>query len=204
MSDLFYYNPATIILIIINLLLSLICFFNKTIMKKLLFIPYQVVHKKDLKRVITSGFIHNDWGHLIFNMFALFSFGFGLEANIGTITFIIIYFFCLVLSHVPALLKHKNNPTYRSLGASGAISGIIFSAILFEPISKIYIYFIPFGIPAFIFGPLYLGYCIYASKMQVKDNIAHDAHFSGAISGLILTMLLFGTDIIQIWEKIFL
>src|SRR5690606_11606732 len=115
-------------------------------------------------------------------------FAFQLEAMIGSWQFGVIYFLGLILSDIPSVLKHKNDMWYNSLGASGAISAVLFSYILFQPFSTMMIIPIPIPIWAIVFGPLYLVYCVYASK-QSRDNINHDAHFFGALAGLILTII---------------
>jgi membrane associated rhomboid family serine protease len=127
--------------------------------------------------------------HLIFNMMTFFFFAFTLEAQIGSVKFGLIYFASLILSDIPTIFKHKNDFWYNSLGASGAISGVLFSFILFYPLTPLYLFFIPIGIPAVLFGGLYLLYCVYASR-QSRDNINHDAHFFGALTGIIITILI--------------
>ena len=133
--------------------------------------------------------------HLFFNMFTFYAFAFTLEQMMGSWQFGLMYFIALILSDLPTVFKHKDDFHYNSLGASGAISAVLFSYILYNPLSKIYIMFIPIGIPAVIFGGLYLIYCAYASKNS-RDNINHDAHFFGALTGLIFTVI-FVPGIIQ-------
>jgi membrane associated rhomboid family serine protease len=123
-------------------------------------------------------------------MLSYFFFAFSLEKIIGHWQFALIYISGIVLSDISSIVKNKNNISYYSLGASGAISSVLFSYILFDPMSKIYIFFIPIGIPAYIFALLYLGYCVYASKTQ-SDNINHEAHFWGAINGWLITIILY-------------
>ena len=128
--------------------------------------------------------------HLIFNMFSYYYFAFNLEATIGHWQFGLLYVLSLILSDLPTIFKHKNDYGYRCLGASGAVSAVIFSSILYHPVdSSIGIMFIPIGIPAVIFGVLYLIYCSYASK-HARDNVNHDAHLFGALSGLVITIIL--------------
>lgn len=133
--------------------------------------------------------IHADWMHLIFNMITFLSFGFALEKTVGSLNFGIIYFVSLIASDIPSVIKHRDDMWYNSLGASGAISAVLFSCILFAPFATMYIMPVPVPIWAIVFGPLYLIYCVYASR-QSRDNINHDAHFFGALSGLILTVIL--------------
>lgn len=182
-------TPVASIIFLLTILTSIYAFNEPTLYGKFMLHPYSVSRKHKVYTLITSGFIHADWMHLIFNMVTFLSFGFALERYIGSLNFGIIYFLSLIASDLPSVMKHKDDIRYNSLGASGAISAVLFSCILFFPFSKMYIMPIPIGIWAIVFGPLYLVYCAYAAK-QSRDNINHDAHFFGALSGLILTVLL--------------
>ncbi len=162
---------------------------NPAIIYKLALKPYEVIHHKSWSQVITSGFVHSNMPHLLFNMLTFFFFAFSLEQAIGSLNFIIIYFISLVLSDVTTILKQKENPHYLSLGASGAISGVVFSYILFFPQMEMMIFPLPIPIPAPIFAILYLAYCSFAGK-RAADNINHEAHFWGALSGVIITILI--------------
>jgi membrane associated rhomboid family serine protease len=127
--------------------------------------------------------------HLFFNMMSYYFFAFQLEVLLGHWQFGLLYTASLILSDLPTVFKHKNDQWYHSLGASGAVSAVIFSYILFSPLMKMMIMPIPIGIPAVLFGVLYLVYCNYASKYS-RDNINHDAHMFGALSGLLITIIL--------------
>lgn len=151
--------------------------------------PYSVYRGKQTWTLFTSGLIHVDWAHLLFNMFSYFFFAFDLERILGHWQFAVLYIASLLLSDLPSVFKHKDEYRYYSLGASGAISAVVFSSILFSPLSAIQIFPIPFGIPAIIYGVLYLIYCVYASRTS-HDTVNHDAHFYGALSGLVITVLL--------------
>ncbi len=161
---------------------------NRNIIDNLMLHPYSISRGKKYFTILGSGIIHADFNHLIFNMLSFFFFAFTLEQITGSLFFGLLYLASLIISDLPSIIKHKNNPQYFSLGASGAISAIIFSYILFDPLQKFYLFFIPIGIPAYIFGVLYLAYCAYAAR-QASDHINHDAHFYGALSGLFLTIL---------------
>jgi membrane associated rhomboid family serine protease len=171
--------------------------FNRTeILYKLMFNPYQVKHNGQWYRFLSHAFIHANWQHLIFNMLTLFFFGVFVEDSFsylfgdkGYLIYLLEFILAGVLSSVPSFFKHKDNYSYNALGASGAVSAILFTSILLNPLNKIYIFFIPIGIPAFIFGILYLAYSAYMSK-QNTDNIGHDAHFWGAVFGLIFPLAL--------------
>lgn len=161
---------------------------NRNIIDNLMLHPYSISRGKKSYTIFGSGIVHADFNHLIFNMLSFFFFAFTLEQITGSLFFGLLYLASLIISDLPSIIKHKNNPQYFSLGASGAISAIIFSYILFDPLQKFYLFFIPIGIPAYIFGVLYLAYCAYAAR-QASDHINHDAHFYGALSGLFLTIL---------------
>ncbi|MFN0255151.1 rhomboid family intramembrane serine protease [Pedobacter ureilyticus] len=187
-----YWNAAPVasIIFIFTLITSIYAFNNTELFGKFMLHPYSVSKGNKLYTFITSGLIHADWMHLIFNMVAFYSFGFALEIMMGSWKFGLIYFVALILSDMPTVFRHKDDFRYSSLGASGAISAVLFSYILFQPLTKLGIIFIPFlRIYAIAFGVLYLIYCVYMSKNS-RDNINHDAHFFGALTGLILTVIL--------------
>jgi membrane associated rhomboid family serine protease len=182
-------TPVACIICAITVITTLIAFYNDEFYDKLILQPYNVSRGKYVYTLITSGFIHADWMHLIFNMMTFYFFAFQLEAVLGHWQFALLYMVSLILSDLPSVVKHKNDLWYRSLGASGAISAVVFSAILFNPLGKMGLLFIPVQIPAVLFGILYLIYCSYASKKGV-GNVNHDAHFFGALSGIMITVLL--------------
>ena len=152
--------------------------------------PYWMLKERDYSTLITSGFIHGDFGHLLFNSLTLFFFGRGLESRIGTGMFVALYFTGLVVSSLGTVYKQRNNPDYAALGASGAILAVLFAYIVYFPTQMLYLYF-AFPIPAVLFAFGYLAYSWWASKNR-RDNINHDAHLDGAITGLVFVAL---TDI---------
>lgn len=182
-------SPVACVIFAITIIVTLIAFYNEELTSKLILQPYNVSRGKRVYTLITSGFIHGDWMHLIFNMMTFYFFAFNVEIALGHWQFALLYMVSLVLSDLPSVAKHRNDLWYRSLGASGAISAVVFSAILFNPLGKMMILIIPIPIPAVLFGVLYLVYCSYASK-RAQDNINHDAHFFGALSGIMITVLL--------------
>jgi membrane associated rhomboid family serine protease len=191
LSQYLHAAPVASVIFAITIAYSLVAFYNDTIYEKSILHPYSVYQGKSLYTLITSGFIHADLMHLFFNMFTFFFFAFTLESPLflGHWQFALLYFLSMVLADLPSVVKHKDNYNYRSLGASGAISAVIFSYILFNPLDSMYLMFLPIPIPAIVFGILYLIYCSYASKKQ-WGNINHDAHFFGAVAGLMITIIL--------------
>jgi membrane associated rhomboid family serine protease len=179
-------TPVASIIFIFTIITSLYAFNDKQLYGKFMLHPYSVAKGKNLHTLITSGLIHADWMHLFFNMFTFYFFAFQLEMLIGHWQFGLLYFLSLILSDIPSVVKHKDHFWYNSLGASGAISAVLFSYIMFRPLSTIGVMFIP--MPAILFGVLYLAYCMYMSKNS-RDHINHDAHFFGALTGLIFTVL---------------
>jgi len=139
-------------------------------------------------RMISSGFLHADLGHLFFNMFTLYMFAPVVIQYFGNTSFLLIYMISLVFGSLLTLLMHKNDYSYRAIGASGAVTGIIYSAILINPNMSLYLFFIPIPIPAYLFGIGYLLYSIYGMKAK-NDNIGHTAHFGGAIGGYLITLI---------------
>ncbi len=185
-----YFNiaPVASVIFVFTIITSLYAFYDNSIYGKFMLHPYSVSKGQNVFTLITSGLVHADWMHLFFNMFTFYAFAFALESMMGSWRFGLLYFLGLVLSDLPTVIKHKDNFNYNSLGASGAISAVLFSYILYNPMSKIYIMFIPIGIPAVVFGVIYLIYCAYASRNS-RDHINHDAHFFGALTGLIFTII---------------
>jgi membrane associated rhomboid family serine protease len=189
MLDIIRAAPVASFIFAITIATSLWAFYNDNAYSNMILHPYSVSKGYRIYTIITSGLIHNDWMHLFFNMLTFSFFAFDLEKTIGHWQFGLLYMVCLILSDLPTVYKHRNDDWYHSLGASGAVSGIIFGAILYNPLAKMSLMFLPIGIPAVLFGALYLVYCNYASK-QSRDNINHDAHMFGALSGLLITIAL--------------
>ncbi|WP_158825725.1 rhomboid family intramembrane serine protease [Mucilaginibacter lacusdianchii] len=189
MEELLIAAPVASVIFVITIISSLFAFSNENALSQMILHPYSVSRGKRVWTIITSGLIHGDWMHLIFNMFSYFFFAFQLEIRLGHWQFGVLYIVSLILSDLPSVFKHKEDYRYYSLGASGAISAVVFGIILFDPMMEIQIFPIPFPIRAILYGPLYLAYCIYASR-QNRDNINHDAHFYGALAGIMLTLLL--------------
>lgn len=154
-------------------------------------------------RMITSGFLHGDLMHLVFNMYALYSFAPVVIAYFGNFTFILVYFISLLAGSLLTYYFNKNNYSYSAIGASGAVTGIIYAAILLEPGMNLYLFFIPIPIPAYVFGIGYLLYSIYGMKAQ-NDGIGHSAHFGGAIGGYVFTIVKYPEMITENTYMVFL
>jgi len=185
--DFFNDTPVSSIIFLLTIVTSLYAFSNTEVYGKFMLHPYSVSRGERIYSIFTSGLIHKDWGHLFFNMFSFYFIAFALERQIGSLQFGILYVVSLALSDLSTILKHKDHFWYNSLGASGAVSAVVFSYILFFPNSHFYLFFIPIPINAVIFGILYLIYSAYASKQS--SNINHDAHFFGALAGVIITII---------------
>lgn len=207
------YSPAATIIFIVTIGISLMALYGRNnLIDRMLLHPPSFFGKKQYYTIITSGFIHGDMMHLMFNMLSFYFFAFYLEFTLrggieyqdafGSLQFLIIYFASMIIADIPSLIKNRNNYGYRSLGASGAISAVIFSFILFHPEVKMGLFILPPIIPAPVFAVLYLLYCHYAAK-HANDNINHDAHMYGALSGVALTIIM-KPDVVQNFiDKIF-
>jgi len=189
MMDLLMTAPVASFIFAITIATSLWAFYNDTLYGNLILHPYSVSRGQRVYTVITSGMIHNDWMHLFFNMLSYYFFAFQLEPVLGHWQFGLLYTLSLILSDLPTVYKHRNDDWYHSLGASGAVSAVIFSYIMYNPMGSMYIMPFPFPIYSIVFGVLYLVYCNYASK-RAQDNVNHDAHMFGALSGLLITIVL--------------
>jgi membrane associated rhomboid family serine protease len=197
----------TLTLLVITVALSLFGFANKKVINDFIFYPPAINKDNEWWRFITNGFIHADLGHLAFNMFSFYMFGDFVEKYFivlfnekGKALYLAMYLTALIVCLIPTYIMQLNNKHYRSLGASGAVSAVVFAGVFLDPTIKIGLFIIPPIIPGFIFGPLYLLMTIYMSK-KGGDNINHSAHFWGSIWGvgfLILACKLFpGFDPIQ-------
>ena len=177
-------QSAALLILAATVATSLIALFgSERLLDRCLFRPYYFLRRKQYETAVTSGFVHADLMHLLFNMLTLYFFGRGLEYQIGSGGFLVLYFASLLLSHLGTWYKHRNHPEYASLGASGAISGVLFAAILYFPSQSVYLFFIPIPIPAPLFAVLYLAYTYYAAQ-NPSGRINHDAHLGGALTGL--------------------
>jgi membrane associated rhomboid family serine protease len=180
----------SIAIIVVNILISWKGFRDYAFFQRYSFDLSQVRLHKDYKRFLTSGFIHSGWMHLIFNMAALYSFGAMLESAVGPVKFLGIYFLSLVTGNLLSVFVHRNKSSYTSIGASGAVSGVVFATIALFPDMSMGLLFIPMRLPAWLFGLLYVIYCMFGIRSQ-RDNIGHDAHLAGGLTGLTLLVAMY-------------
>ena len=182
---------VTLIIILITTIVSILCFRGTLDIDVLKFSAYDTWHRKKWYRMFSYGLVHANWGHLFFNMLTLYFFGTVVEryfqaafgSSDGLALYVILYVSAIAVSTIGDLIKYKDDYHYSAVGASGAVSAVLFASILFEPKMGIYIYLIPIPVPGYIFAPLYLLYCWYMAKRNM-DNIGHTAHFWGALYGL--------------------
>ena len=187
---------VTIIIILVTAAVSILCFYGKLDVNSLIFNASKVWHGKQWYRMLSYGLVHSGWGHLFFNMLTLYFFGSVVEQyfnlafgnTLGIILYIFLYVSAIAVSTVGDLVKYKDSSGYNAVGASGAVSAVLFASILFEPKMGIYIYLIPIPVPGYIFAPLYLLYCWYMARRNM-DNIGHTAHFWGAVYGLVFPLI---------------
>jgi membrane associated rhomboid family serine protease len=177
---------ATLVIILANVAISIKGFNDYSFFEKYKF-NIAGIRRGEQIRMVTSGFLHVDVTHLLFNMLTLYFFAGVVIDAVGVTKFVLIYLASLLVGNLLSLFFHKEEYHYSAVGASGAVTGVLYSAILFYPDMGLYLFFIPIAIPAWIFGILYLLYSIYGMKSRM-GNIGHDAHFGGAIAGYVLTI----------------
>ncbi len=197
----------TYVLIGITALVSFYAFNSPSLMSGLMMNPYYTQRHRQYYRFLTSGFIHKDYAHLLWNMFSFFFFGTAIErlfgalfGPVGGLYFIALYFLAIVVSDIPTYLKHRHNPGYNSLGASGGVSAVVFAYIIFQPLSDICLY-VFICMPGFIMGALYIFFSWYQGR-KANDNINHDAHLYGALFGLIFCIVVEPASIGHFFEQL--
>jgi len=200
-------EKITLILIAITVITSIYGWNNPSVQQKWMFNPFTVHNAKQYYRFLSSGFIHSNTVHLLFNMIALFFFGSVIEriytdifGFMGIFLYLITYLAGIIVSNIKTFIKYKDSSYYNSLGASGGVASILFASILYRPTSSICLYF-ALCIPAFILGALYLIYTYYSTRGR-SDNINHDAHLYGSLFGIVFTILLRPVVIIEFIERI--
>lgn len=197
----------TVILICITVAISFYTFNKRELQGRLMMNPYLIKTKRQYYRFISSGFIHKDHMHLLWNMFSFYFFGTAVERDFGGVFgesgvyyFIALYLTAIVVSDVPTYLKEKNNTNYNSLGASGGVGSVIFVFIVLQPLQSICLYF-KLCMPGFVFGAGYMAYTYYQGRKS-KDNINHDAHLYGALYGLLFCVMTYPASILLFYEQV--
>ncbi len=186
----------TVVIIALTTGVSWYAWRDASLLNRLIMSPRHIKNHNEYHRLLTSGFVHSDWNHLIFNMLTLYFFGEAIEntliaifgQTLGWVCYLAFYLLGIVASDVPSYLKNRNNYGYAALGASGGVSSLLFGFILIAPLNDVCLYFM-ICIPGFIFGLLYLGYS-YIQAKRGMDNIGHDAHLYGSLFGLVFMAIL--------------
>ncbi len=179
----------TLIIIAVTCVISLAALYvNSKILDIGMLRPHRAVHEQKWYEVVTSGFLHASMGHLLVNMFVLFFFGIVLEQTLGAVQYIALYLSGICVSALPSLIKHKDDPNYATLGASGGVESVLFGYIFLFPTDTIIIILLPIPIPAWVFGLAFLAYSVYESKRGV-GKVNHEAHIAGAIWGVLYLLL---------------
>jgi membrane associated rhomboid family serine protease len=183
-------TPASLAILALMIVASLVALYAAPqVLERHLLRPYWLLPRRQYASVVTSGFLHADLPHLLFNAFTFWAFGFSLERAIGTPTFAALYAFGLLASAAGTWFAHRHQPEYASLGASGAILAVLFASIVHTPAQSIFILPIPVPIPAPLFALLYVAYTVWASRQTARGHINHDAHLSGAVAGVVFVLL---------------
>jgi membrane associated rhomboid family serine protease len=175
-------------LLVLIIVSSVAGFTSAPLIQRALLRPYLVARGSAYSGLLTSGFVHADVTHLLFNLITFYSFGFPLERVIGTTKFLVLYFGGLLISGIGTTFKHRDDPNYASLGASGAILAVLFASIVYFPRARLVMFPLPIPIPGPLFALLYLAYTFYSSR-QARGRINHDAHFFGALTGIAFVAL---------------
>ena len=182
---------VTLAILALTVLVSWQAFGNRRLIERLLLWPPAVQRQRQYDRLLTHGFVHADWQHLLFNMITLYFFGRHVEAMfapyIGAVGFALFYLSAILVAILPTYLRHRSDADYRSLGASGAVSAVLFAFILAQPWALIFVFFIP--VPAIVYGVFYVGYSIWMDR-RGGDNVNHSAHLWGAGYGLLFTVMM--------------
>jgi len=197
----------TYIIIGITVLVSFYAMNDQRVLQRLIMNPYQVNTRHQYYRLVTSGFIHADFGHLFFNMFSLYFFGSSIETifsailgETGGFYYIALYLLAIIVSDLPSYFKHRKQPRYNSLGASGGVAAVIFAFIIFAPLESICIY-VALCMPGIVFGILYIAYSYYQGKRS-GSNINHDAHLYGAVFGILFCAIIYPSSIALCYEQV--
>jgi membrane associated rhomboid family serine protease len=187
--------PITYIIIGITVIFSMLGFNNPELFHRFKHWPYAEERRGEYIRWLTGGFLHADWMHLLFNMLTLYGFGLFVESEFarlfpgfGPVMYVVFYLLAILAASAATFYRHRTNPGFASIGASGAVAAVLFAAILLEPGLELRLFFIPIDIPGFIFGAIYLWYSSYAAN-RLNDNIDHIAHFYGSVFGFVFPLI---------------
>ena len=178
--------PVHLLLIATIVVVSLIGMSSESVKRALILNPYRVRHDGHIHRLLTAGWLHGDFAHLAFNMITLYFFANDVLRILGPVRFLALYLSAVVMGYVPSTLRYMHKKQYSSLGASGAVAAVLFSAILLVPKLKLYLMFLPIPVPGIVFGIAYLAYSAWLSR-SASDGVNHDAHFFGAVYGAMFT-----------------
>jgi membrane associated rhomboid family serine protease len=179
---------AALVILVVTIIASVIGLSSPRLIERTVLRPYLVARGTGYAGLLTSGFVHANVGHMVFNLITFYSFGFRLEGVIGSIKLVVLYFSALLISGIGTCVKHRNDPAYASLGASGAILGVLFASILYFPRQSLFILPFPVPIPAPLFAVGYLAFSWYSSRTN-RGQINHDAHIFGALTGMAFVLI---------------
>ena len=179
---------AAAIILTLTLVISVTGFLSRTVLMRAVLRPSEIAQGREYATLLTSGFVHADFGHLLFNLVTYCSFAFVMEKAMGELRLEILYFGALLASNIGVCIRHRNEPNYTALGASGAITAVLFAAIVYFPTMRLSLFFVPIGVPAPLFAVIYLGYSFFASG-RPGSRIGHDAHIIGALTGLVFVLV---------------
>ncbi len=199
---------ATFVIMIVIGLVTYFAWQRPDLHRRLMLNPYDTVQHKQYYRLITSGFVHNNSMHLFLNLLTLYFFGLAIEQifeayfdEMGLVLYVMLFLTAIVIANIPTTLKYRNDPNYNSLGASGGVSALVLTFILFDPLRDLCLYF-AFCLPGYALGGLFIAYSIFMSRRN-KDNVNHDAHLYGALYGLVFTLILRPNTFASFIEAIF-
>jgi membrane associated rhomboid family serine protease len=192
---------VSILLIASVVVVSVVSWLSKGLQNALILNPYRVRKSFQVHRLLTAGWVHADGTHLVFNMLSLYLFTDTVVRILGAPRFLALYVSAVVVAFIPTTLRHMRNPKYNSLGASGAVAAVMFSAVLLDPSMKLYLFFLPIRVPGLLYAVLYLAYSAWHSYRE-SDGINHDAHFSGALYGVLITYVFEPAKVARAFAKI--
>jgi membrane associated rhomboid family serine protease len=197
------FEPSVTMLVIASVVaMSLVAWAVKPLKRAFVMSPYLVVERLQLHRLLTAGWLHADASHLLFNMFTLYFFADRVVSVLGPARFLVLYVSAVLVAHVPTTIRHRKDPKYSSLGASGSVAAVMFSAILLYPGLKLSLFFLPIAIPGYAYAVGYLAYSAWSSY-RARDGINHDAHFAGALYGALFAYVLEPTRVARTVSSFF-